>query len=148
MLSSFSPFPETNILRTDFKYVVFVLQMTIWKQNPIEYRKIDIIINPGHTATLRRWLCNRVPTQCRSQNQTRKWWHFLIMMYKQSMCHPSIRLVTFMMVPLTSDDATDITTDGYKDMDKSSNLTSLKETHEGYILVNPCHALRNALWCH
>ena len=41
-----------------------------------------------------------------------------IMMYKQSMCHPSIRLVTFMMVPLTSDDATDIKTDGYKDMDK------------------------------
>ena len=31
---------------------------------------------------------------------------------------------------------------------KSSNLTSLKETHKGYILVKPCHALRNALWCH
>ena len=42
-----------------------------------------------------------------------------IMMYKQSMCHPSIRLVKFLMVPLTTDDGTDITTGGYnKDMDK------------------------------
>ena len=29
-----------------------------------------------------------------------------------------------------------------------SQLTSLKETHKGYILVKPCHVLRNALWCH
>ena len=117
MLSSFSPFPETNILRTDFKYVVFVLQMTIWKQNPIEYRKIDIIINPGHTADGSVIECpHNVVVRIKPGNDGIS---LSIMMYKQSMCNPSIRLVKFLMVPLTTDDGTDITTGGYnKDMDK------------------------------